>query len=215
MQSSVHAAVLRFAVWHLEVSCQVTTTFAFSWLFSSSLLTFLKLFGAVWNGWVFVCMLHLVYFHLQCVLMSLSVMPCLHLIENDIVHWPFVQNLNTFRHGNEFAPTVGFFLTTHPSEVLLPIGLKHVYWLQRGYLYRVFFIGLKCILFFELLTVHHLYAKENCLFLYIWDELLNWSINLLDYDSCFFYVPNLIWLSLLWMRVSYFEKLVCSLFFLF
>jgi len=187
MQSSVHAAVLRFAVWHLEVSCQVTTTFAFSWLFSSSLLTFLKLFGAVWNGWVFVCMFHLVYFHLQCVLMSLSVMPCLHLIENDIVHWPFVQNLNTFRHGNEFAPTVGFFLTTHPSEVLLPIGLKHVYWLQRGYLYRVFFIGLKCILFFELLTVHHLYAKENCPFLYIWDELLNWSINLLDYDSCFFY----------------------------
>jgi len=176
MQSSVHAAVLRFVVWYLEVSCQVTTTFAFSWLFSSSLLTFLKLFGAVWNGWVFVCMLHLVYFHLQCVLMSLSVMPCLHLIENDIVHWPFVQNLNTFRHGNEFAPTVGFFLTTHPSEVLLPIGLKHVYWLQRGYLYRVFFIGLKCILFFELLTVHHLYAKENCpFFIY-----LGWTVELIN-----------------------------------
>ena len=107
---------------------------------------------------------------------SLSIMPCLHLIENDIVHWPFVQNLNTFRHGNEFAPTVGFFLTTHPSEVLLPIGLKHVYWLQRGYLYRVFFIGLKCILFFELLTVHHLYAKKNCpFFIY-----LGWTVELIN-----------------------------------
>jgi hypothetical protein len=26
-----------------------------------------------------------------------------------------------YRHGNEFAPTVGFFLTTRPSEVLLPV----------------------------------------------------------------------------------------------
>ncbi|ONM18932.1 AAR2 protein family [Zea mays] len=39
----------------------------------------------------------------------------------------FVYYCSPNRHGNEFAPTVGFFLTTHQSEVLRPIGLKHVY----------------------------------------------------------------------------------------
>lgn len=31
----------------------------------------------------------------------------------------FVYYCSSSRHGNEFAPTVGFFLTTHPSEVIV------------------------------------------------------------------------------------------------